>query len=276
MPSSKKLAGAVSRLFGGLLSPAFDKTKVFGLENLPGWGFLLLPNNLIGRDVVLLESACPRPIRYIVDESVYRGGPLNRFFRSRSSVKMSSVRTEEAVCEAANRIRKGEIVCIVPEVPLGGLETSIQLCKEHERIAKLSERPVVPVWLDEASTSSFPSKRQQLLVRGLRRFPAPTSIAFGRPISKDDFDIGLARERLLELGEFCFEKRPSLDEHLGRATVRGLRGNQFREAIIDGIDHRRIKGGALLAVSIAVSRRIKRQGKSFWLPAFQFSGFRER
>jgi acyl-[acyl-carrier-protein]-phospholipid O-acyltransferase/long-chain-fatty-acid--[acyl-carrier-protein] ligase len=217
-----------------------------------------LPNNLIGRDVVLLQSACPRPILYIVDESVYRAGPLNRFFRLGSSIKMSSLRTEEAVCEAANRIRKGEVVCIVPEDPLGGLKTSIQLCKQHERIAKLSEHPVVPVWLERAPTWSFPSKRQQLLARPSNRFSAPTSIAFGRPISKDEFDISLARERLLELGEFCFEKRPSLDEHLGRATVRGLRRNQFRDAIIDGIDHRRIKGGALLAVSIAVSRRIER------------------
>jgi acyl-[acyl-carrier-protein]-phospholipid O-acyltransferase / long-chain-fatty-acid--[acyl-carrier-protein] ligase len=45
---------------------------------------------------------------------------------------------------------------------------------------------------------------------------------------------------------------------LGRATIRGLRQNQFRDAIIDGIDHRRIKGGDLLATSIALSRWIKK------------------
>ncbi|MBV8273882.1 MAG: hypothetical protein JO170_01300, partial [Verrucomicrobia bacterium] len=110
MPIGNKLAGAVVRLFGGLFSPALDKTKVFGLENLPETGFLLLPNNLIGSDVVLLQSVCPRPIRYILDESVYRIEPLNRFFRSRNSITMPSVRTEEAIYEAANRIGKGEVV----------------------------------------------------------------------------------------------------------------------------------------------------------------------
>ena len=53
-------------------------------------------------------------------------------------------------------------------------------------------------------------------------------------------------------------KRVGLDDHLGRATIHGLRQNQFREAIIDGIDHRRMKAGSLLAVSIALSRWIKR------------------
>jgi hypothetical protein len=44
--------------------------KTFGLENLPEGGFLLLPNNLTGLDAVVLQNACSRPIRFIVNESI--------------------------------------------------------------------------------------------------------------------------------------------------------------------------------------------------------------
>jgi acyl-[acyl-carrier-protein]-phospholipid O-acyltransferase/long-chain-fatty-acid--[acyl-carrier-protein] ligase len=42
--------------------------KTSGLENLRDEGFLLLPNKTIGLDAVVLQLACPRPIRFIVNE----------------------------------------------------------------------------------------------------------------------------------------------------------------------------------------------------------------
>ena len=257
MPIGKKLYGVVVRLFDGLFRFSVGKTKTFGFENLPAGGFLLLPNNLTGRNPERLQLACRRPIRYIVDESIYRIQPLNRFLRGRVSITRPDVRTEEAIREAANCIRNGEIVCWLPEVQSSSWKVSIQLFKEYEQIAKQSESPVVPVWLDQAPESMFSTKREQPVDSRVNRLSASNCVVFGKPIPKDEFNIGLARERLLGLGEFCFRNRPDLDEHLGRATIRGLRQNQFREVIIDGIDHRRVKGGDVLAASIALSRRIK-------------------
>jgi acyl-[acyl-carrier-protein]-phospholipid O-acyltransferase/long-chain-fatty-acid--[acyl-carrier-protein] ligase len=241
-----------------VFEPSLGKAKTFGLENLPEGGFLLLPSNLTGPDAVVLQEACPRPIRFIINESIYRIEWLNPFFRSRRALALPDVWAEEAVQEAANRVRQGEVVCIFPEVEFSGPGAAIQLRKGFERIARLSDRPVVPVWLDRLSRSGLSSEGEKHLFERRNRFSAPGTIAFGKPISKDAMDIGLARERLLELGKLCFENRPGLDEHLGRAIVRGLRQNQFCEAAIDGINHRRIKGGRLLAVSIALSRRIKK------------------
>jgi len=258
MPIGQKFRGLILRLFGGLSRLSVDKARTFGLENLPEGGFLLLPNNLSGLDAVTLQLACPRPIRFIVNESIYRVEWLNPFFRSRGAIPMPSVRAEEALCEAANRVRQGETVCMLAEAELIRPGMPIQLRKEFELIARLSEEPVVPVWLDRLSMSSFPSEREKHFFKRSNWFSTPVAVAFGKPISKDAFNIGLARERLLELGELCFENRPGLDDHLGRATIRGLRRHQFREAIIDGIDHRRMKGGDLLAVSIALSRLIKK------------------
>ena len=254
----QKFRELVFRSFGSLFAGSIKKAKTFGLENLPDGGFLLLPNNLIELDAVLLQLACPRPIRFIIHESIYRMKWLNPFFRLAGGIPMSNVRTKEAVREAAERIRQGEIVCIFPEAEVSLPGTLIRLRKGFELIARLSENPVVPVWLDRTSGSSFSSEGETPFFNRLNRCSASLTVAFGKPISQEAINIGLARERLLELGEFCFQNRPGLDDHLGRATIRGLRRNQFSDAIIDGIDHRRMKGGDVLASGIALSRWIKK------------------
>ena len=120
---------------------------------------------------------------------------------------MPNVWAEPAVRQAADRICQGEIVCILSEAELGRSETLIQLCHGFELVARISEKPVVPVWLDRLLTSSFPSEGEKGFFKRPKWFLAPvTTVAFGKPISKEGINIGLARERLLELGQFCFEK----------------------------------------------------------------------
>jgi acyl-[acyl-carrier-protein]-phospholipid O-acyltransferase / long-chain-fatty-acid--[acyl-carrier-protein] ligase len=248
---------ALSACFAGLRRVPVSQAKNLGLEYLPEGGFLLLPNNLTGPDAVVLQTACPRPIRFIVKESLYR--TEWRFLRSVNAIPMPNLRAHAALREAADRINQGEIVCIFPEAELSRSEMLIRLCHGLELVAKLSEKPVVPVWLDRLSMPRFPSEGKKRFFKRSDWFPTSvTTVAFGKPIAKEAINIGLARERLLELGQFCFARRPGLDEHLGRATIRGLWQNQFRDAIIDGIDHRRMKGGDLVAASIALSRWIKK------------------
>ena len=49
-------------------------------ENLPPGGFLLLPNHISWVDAIVLQLACPRPIRYIIDQEFYRKPLLRSVF----------------------------------------------------------------------------------------------------------------------------------------------------------------------------------------------------
>ena len=209
-------------------------------------------------DAVVLQLACPRPIRFIVHESIYRIAWLNPIFKLIEAIPISNVRAKEAVREAADRIKSGEIVCIFPEGELSRTGTLLKLRKGFELISRLAECEVVPVWLDGLWGSIFSFKGGRYFFKIPKRIPQLATIAFGKPIPAHSVDIGITRERLLELGEFCFQKRPELDGHLGRATLRGLKRRPFDEAVIDGMDGRVLKRGDLLAVSIALSRWIKK------------------
>src|SRR6266404_9068655 len=102
------------RALGGVLASSIYRVKTFGRENLPEGGFLLLPNHMSYVDAVVLQLACPRPIRFVVHESIYRIGWLNPILRLVAAIPFSRVHAKDAVRQAVERIREGEIVCIFP------------------------------------------------------------------------------------------------------------------------------------------------------------------
>jgi len=258
IPTGQRFRQKAFRLFASLVAGIIYRVKTFGLENLPKTGFLLVPNHMTYVDAVVLQLACPRPIRFVVHESIYRIGWLNPIFRLLEAIPISSVRAKEAVRVAADRIRVGEIVCIFPEGELSRTGTLIKLRKGFELVARLAECEVVPVWLDGLWGSIFSFEGGRYFFKIPKRIPQLATVAFGQPIPARSADIGIIREKLLEHGEFCFQKRPELEAHLGRATVRGLKRRQFGEAVIDGMDGRVLKRGDLLAAAIALSWWIKK------------------
>jgi acyl-[acyl-carrier-protein]-phospholipid O-acyltransferase / long-chain-fatty-acid--[acyl-carrier-protein] ligase len=237
----------------------FYRVKTFGLENLAKSGFLLVPNHMTYVDAVVLQLACPRPIRFIVHESIYRISWLQPIFRLIEAIPISSGRARDALREAASRIKQGEIVCIYPEGELSRIGTLLKLNRGFELIARLAECDVVPVWLDGLRGSIFSFEGERYFFKFPKRIPQNATIAFGTPIPWRFVDVGGTRQRLLELGEFCYQRRPELVGHLGRATVSGLKRGQFEDAIVDGMDGRVVKRGDLLAASIALSRWIRKQ-----------------
>jgi len=124
-------------------------------------------------------------------------------------IPISEVRAKGAIREAAEYIKNGEIVCIFPEGEISRTGILLKLQKGFELIAKLAASEVVPVWMDGLTGSIFSFEHGKNFLRNLGRIPLRTTIAFGRPISGRSANNGLVRQKLLELGEFCFENRPA-------------------------------------------------------------------
>ena len=246
------------RSFASVIARPIYRIRTFGLENLPEGGFLLVPNHMTYVDAVVLQLACPRPIRFVVHESIYQVKWLTPIFKMVQAIPISSVHAKEAIRAAANRIKEGEIVCIFPEGELSRTGVLIKLRKGFELVARLADAPVVPVFVDGLWGSIFSFERNRYFFKWPRRIPQKVVVAYGKPIEPRAIDITLARQELLELGEFCFEQRPETRRHLGRVTIRGLKKKQFEVGVIDGMDGREVKRGTLLAASIALSRWIKR------------------
>src|SRR5213082_1475394 len=245
--------------FGRPLVRTFYRVHALGLENLPKGGFLLLPNHITWVDAIVLQLACPRPIRYIIDQGFYRKPILHPFLRLVGCIPIDARHSHSAIRAATEKIAQGEIVCLFPEGQLERAGTLLRLQRGYELIARHANGPVVPAWLDQLWGSIFSFQGGKFFTKFPQRIPYPVTIAFGKPLKAEAANIPTVREELLKLGEFCFSRRPSLDRHLAEECVRGLKRRRFATAVIDGIDHSQLSRSKLLGAAAALSRYLRKE-----------------
>src|SRR5437016_2111503 len=245
---------------GRALGRCFYRVTALGIENLPEGGFLLLPNHISWVDALVLQLASPRSIRYIIDQEFYHKPLLHPFLRIVGCIPIDIRHSRSAIRAATEKIAAGEIVCLFPEGQLTRSGTLLRLRRGYELIARHANAPVVPVWLDQLWGSIFSFQGGRFFTKLPKRIPYHVTIAFGKPLKAEAADIATVREELLELGEFCFSKRPSLNRHLAEPCVRGLKKRPFATAVVDGLDHSALSRSKLLGAAAALSRYL---GKEF-------------
>jgi acyl-[acyl-carrier-protein]-phospholipid O-acyltransferase/long-chain-fatty-acid--[acyl-carrier-protein] ligase len=259
MMASMSAAERALYFFGRLLARCFYRVTTLGLENLPQSGFLLLPNHISWVDAIVLQLACPRPIRYVIDQEYYHKPILHWFLRTLGCIPINARHSHPAVRAAAEKIAAGEIVCVFPEGRLERTGTLLRLHRGYELIARHANALVVPTWLDQLWGSIFSFQGGKFFRKLPKRIPYPVTIAFGKPLEADVANIATVREELLKLGEFCFSRRSSLDRHLAEPCVRGLKRRPFATAVIDGLDHSALSRSKLLGAAVALSRYLRKE-----------------
>ena len=247
------------RFFAGPLVRSIYRVTALGVEHLPQGGFLLLPNHITWVDAIVLQIACPRPIRYIIDQEFYCKPILQPFVRLVRCIPIDTRHSRSAVRAATEKIAAGEIVCLFPEGQLERAGTLLRLQRGYELIAHHANAPVVPVWLDRLWGSIFSFQGGRFFTKWPKEIPYRVTVAFGKPLEPKAAEIATVREELLKLGEFCYSRRPSLDRHLAEACVRGLKRRPFSTAVIDGIDHSELSRAKLLGAAAALSRFLRKK-----------------
>ena len=245
--------------FGRPLVRTFYRVTTLGLENLPAGGFLLVPNHISWVDALVLQLACPRPIRYVIDQEYYHKPILHPILRALGCIPINARHSYAGVRTAAEKIAEGEIVCVFPEGQLERTGVLLRLQRGYELIARHTKAQVVPVWLDQLWGSIFSFQGGRFFTKFPKRIPYPVTIAFGKPLKPEAADVATMREELLKLGEFCFSRRPALDRHLAEECVRGLKPRPFATAVIDGLDHSELSRSKLLGAAAALSRYLRKE-----------------
>jgi acyl-[acyl-carrier-protein]-phospholipid O-acyltransferase / long-chain-fatty-acid--[acyl-carrier-protein] ligase len=237
----------------------FYRVSAHGIDNLPAGGCLLLPNHITWVDAIVLQLACPRPIRYVIDQEFYHKWALKPFLRVVRCIPIDTRHARSAIRAASEQLAAGEVVCLFPEGQLTRSGTLLRLRGGYELIAQHANAPVVPVWLDQLWGSIFSFQGGKFFTKWPKEFPYRVTVAFGKPLDPVAADIATVREELLKLGEFCYSRRPSLDRHLGQECLRGLKRRRFSTAVVDGIDHSNLSRAKLLGAAAAFSRFLRKE-----------------
>lgn len=244
----------------GLLARLLYRVRVIGASNIPASGGAVMVSNHISYvDVVVLQMACPRPIRFVAFKGAGTGWLLNWIFEQARVVTVSPGPSSRWLRDSVAALGKGEIVCVFPEGEISRTGQLMTLKRGFELMARTAGVPVVPAVVDGLWGSVFSFSRNVYIWKSPRLMPTPVCVAFGEPIPFGACDSVTTRKALMNLGVLAFDERPTLRRNLGHEVVRRLARRPGTVAIVDRTAARReVNGAQLIAAAAVLARRIRR------------------
>lgn len=236
------------------------RVRALGVGRIPEGGALLVANHLSYVDGIVLQLACPRPIRFVGSEAFMNLNGFTRLmFRLTGTIPVSPTNALEAVRRVSHCLQAGELVLVFPEGAISRTGQLMRLERGFELMARKAGVPVVPVAHDGLWGSLFSFSGNRYLFKSPRLMRTAVCVAWGDPIPAREAGADAVRQALLDLGCEAFNERPQLRRHLGREVVRNLARHPGRVALIDRTLGRRVFTSAqVLAAAAALARHLRR------------------
>ncbi len=136
------------RFMAWLLIKAAYRLRTTGAEQIPDEGAALLVCNHVSLvDSLVIMSASPRPVRFVMDYRIFRTPLLSYVFRHSGAIPIAPAKEdpalmEQAFAEVSNALKNGELVAIFPE---GSLTYDGELQAFRPGVTRILESDPVPV-----------------------------------------------------------------------------------------------------------------------------------
>src|SRR5690606_7168796 len=125
----KQLPHSFVRFLASLLFKHRYRIDVLNFNKLPArGGVLLLGNHISWIDWALVQIACPRPVRFVMQREIYNRWYLKPLLNRLGMIPISSGNSKEALSRINTLLRNGEVVCLFPE---GAISRNGHLGKFH-------------------------------------------------------------------------------------------------------------------------------------------------
>src|SRR4051812_15600438 len=217
-----------------VIAAALYRVRTSGVQNVPATGgVLLVANHISYVDVVVLQLACPRPIRFVGYKGLRRNAFFNWVFEKSGCIGISPEQPMSGMRAAISAMKRGEIVLVFPEGHISRTGQLMQIKSGIELLARQARVPAIAAGIDGLWGSVFSFAGNKYLWKSPRLMPTPVFVAFGQLTPPEEVSIAWARRELLDLGRVAFDERPVLRRHIGRESVRMLTKHPWRMAVVD-------------------------------------------
>lgn len=176
------------RVFNFLITRISYRIKVFGLENIPEkGGVILVPNHVTYIDGLLIWSACrKRNISFMIYHKMYNLALFSWLFKILKYIPVyEGKRVKESLDVAKEHVKKGGTICIFPEGELTRTGSMLPFRRGVEKLIEgVSSKnvPIIPVYIDQVWGSIFSYERGKVFFKIPHEVPAKISITFGQPL----------------------------------------------------------------------------------------------
>lgn len=208
------------------------RLQVQGLDNVPSkGGVLLLGNHTSLIDWAILQLACPRPIRFVMEKAIYDKWYLTWILKRFKVIPIAKGHNKEALDNIRQNLLDGEVVVLFPE---GRLSMNGQLGKFYkgfERAAIDSKATIIPFYilgLWGAKSSYAPKITQQLKKKG----PTEVMVTFGCSVPLDSSAIEV-RQKVKELSISSWHKHVKQFKSLSWAWLKQAKHKMSEVVIVE-------------------------------------------
>lgn len=236
------------------------KTSVQGIKNIPSTGgVLLLGNHVSWIDWAIVQLACPRPLRFVMINSIYRRWYLKWLFDLFGCIPISSgPSSRQALAKVAECLNRGEVVCLFPEGTISRTGHLTEFRRGFERACAQADENVVivPFYLRGLWGSQFSRSSTRLKATSGNTLSRDIVVAFGRPLPKTT-GADLLKRRVLDLSIASWREYISGLPTISRVWVDSAKKTGRKPAILDYTMSRELSGHAALTGTIMLARRMR-------------------
>lgn len=156
------------RFLAWIIARVLYRVRIEGLEHVPTKGAaIVVCNHVSFADALVLSAGIPRPMRFVMESSIFRLPIAGMVFRGMKAIPVASAREDRTVREAAfdaihEALGEGALVCIFPEGRLTGDGEIGEFKPGLLRVLANRPVPVIPAGLSGLWNSSFSRRRQGL------------------------------------------------------------------------------------------------------------------
>jgi len=266
----RELPHSLTRTIAGAILKRRFRLEVLGFENLPSSGaVLLLGNHTSWVDWTLVQVACPRQVRFVLQRDVANNWFMKLFFRLTGTAAIST-QGEGSTERITELLQQGRVVCMFPERGISGNGQLGDFQDDFENAVKSVEGGVIiPFYLRGLWGTRFSRSDE-----GLRDSRAPSLrrdliVAFGKPLPLDT-RAGYLKQKVFDLSITAWESYTKTLDPLPLAWLKRVKSKPGDICMVDASEvklTRRRFAAATLAFSGAMNLDPEAENVGLLLPA---------
>ena len=213
------------------------RIRIIGMENIPRrGGALLVVNHLSYADPFLVGASVPRFVHFLMHRQFKDMGLIGWASHLMRAIPVSSEDGPRAIIksleDAAERAKKGHIVCIFAEGGISRTGNLLPFSKGLEKIARKADVPIVPMYLDRVWGSIFSFRGKKFFFKRPLRLPYPVTVTIGEPMPPTSTSREV-RSRVEELSALALDSRKQKGITLATRFLTVARKSGGRTAVIE-------------------------------------------
>ncbi|EGG95064.1 Putative 2-acylglycerophosphoethanolamine acyltransferase [gamma proteobacterium IMCC1989] len=245
----------------GFVMSRHYKTDVQGMQNIPQkGGVLLLGNHISFVDWAIIQIACPRPVHFVMEKSIYDRWYLQWFLKLVGCIPIQAgAQSKAALADIAALLDAGKVVCLFPEGTLSRTGNMATFRKGYERAVELSHDEsicIVPFYLHGLWGSQFSRSSTRIKSTRTTGYTRDVMIAFGEAMPKDT-STDVLKRRVFDLSIHAWDAHIHSQSNIAATWIDRVKSQgDSNPAITDTLMGSQLSASKALAAASAIAKRI--------------------